>query len=84
MSEEPELKEIVEVVEDIPGLLDRLQGKLISRKFLVFVLTTVLLFLNRITAEQWIMMSALYIGTNTVLGLVSILKGVGWPSVFNK
>ena len=48
--------------EVIKPIFDRLMGKVISRKFTVFSLATLFLYLGSITGEQWVAISLGYIG----------------------
>mgnify|MGYP001237121011 CR=1 FL=1 len=49
------------------GLLDRIVGRLISRKFFVFLSATALLGLNYLDADTWGMIAMIYIGGQTVI-----------------
>ena len=54
-------------MEDEKGFLDKAQEKVVSRKFIVFILATVLLFLGKVDAEQWVWLGGIYIGTQAVI-----------------
>ncbi len=49
------------------GLIDRIVGRLISRKFFVFLTATSLLATNFLDADTWGMIAMIYIGGQTVI-----------------
>ena len=49
------------------GLLDKIMGRLISRKFFVFLTATALLTYNFLDADSWGMIAMIYIGGQTVI-----------------
>ncbi len=49
------------------GLLDKIMGRLISRKFFVFLTATGLLTYNFLDADSWGMIAMMYIGGQTVI-----------------
>jgi hypothetical protein len=49
------------------GLLDKVMGRLISRKFFVFLTATGLLAYNFLDADSWGMIAMIYIGGQTVI-----------------
>tara|TARA_R100000657_G_C4619874_1_gene70482 strand:+ start:405 stop:641 length:237 start_codon:yes stop_codon:yes gene_type:complete len=49
------------------GLLDRIVGRIISRKFFVFLTATGLLAWSNLDSETWGMIAMLYIGGQTVI-----------------
>ena len=49
------------------GILDRIIGRLISRKFFVFLTATGLLAYNFLDADTWGMIAMIYIGGQTVI-----------------
>ena len=49
------------------GLVDRIMGRLISRKFFVFLTATALLGYNYLDANTWGMIAMIYIGGQTVI-----------------
>ena len=53
--------------------LDRVLKKSISKKLLVFLIATILMFLTKITGEQWVNVSIVYIGTQ---GAVDFIKEI--------
>ena len=56
--------------------LDRLVEKMISRKFLVWLTATGLLVFSDLASNDWVMISAIYIGGQTVIDGIAKLKGV--------
>jgi len=49
------------------GILDKIIGRLISRKFFVFLTATGLLAYNFLDANTWGMIAMIYIGGQTVI-----------------
>ena len=49
------------------GLVDKIMGRLISRKFFVFLTATGLLGYNYLDADTWGMIAMIYIGGQTVI-----------------
>ena len=49
------------------GLIDQIMGRLISRKFFVFLTATALLGYNYLDADTWGMIAMIYIGGQTVI-----------------
>jgi len=58
----------------IQPLFDRLMGKIISRKFTVFSLATLFLYLGSITGEQWVAISLGYIGIQGIADIATQWK----------
>jgi hypothetical protein len=58
----------------IKPLADKLMGKIISRKFTVFSLATVFLYLGSITGEQWVAISLGYIGIQGIADIATQWK----------
>jgi hypothetical protein len=54
-------------------LLDRLQGKFVSRKLLVFVVACVGLFSGSITSEDWVIVATSYIAVQSAVDTVEKL-----------
>jgi len=44
------------------SVVDKAVGKIVSRKFTVFTLSTLFLFLERLSGDQWVAVSLAYIG----------------------
>lgn len=70
--------------EDNQGFLDKILTKVTSRKFLVFILATVFLVMGKITSQDWLWISAIYIGTaaaaNTMYRFISAKVGKTIPA----
>jgi hypothetical protein len=49
------------------GILDKIMGRVISRKFFVFLTATGLLAYNFLDADTWGMIAMIYIGGQTVI-----------------
>mgnify|MGYP000995239497 FL=1 len=60
--------------EVIKPIFDRLMGKVISRKFTVFSLATLFLYLGSITGEQWVAISLGYIGIQGIADIATQWK----------
>jgi|TARA_E500000305_G_C3816926_1_gene141075 hypothetical protein len=60
--------------EVIKPVFDRLMGKIISRKFTVFSLATLFLYLGSITGEQWVAISLGYIGIQGIADIATQWK----------
>jgi len=57
-------------------VLDRLVGKLISRKFLVWLTATGLMIGAALSSDDWVIISAIYVGGQTVIDGIARLKGL--------
>ena len=62
------------MTEVIKPIFDRLMGKVISRKFTVFSLATLFLYLGSITGEQWVAISLGYIGIQGIADIATQWK----------
>jgi len=62
------------MTEVVKPVVDKLMGKVISRKFTVFSLATVFLYLGSITGEQWVAISLGYIGIQGVADIATQWK----------
>jgi len=60
--------------EDRKGVVDRTLHKLISRKLLVFFITTGFFVANKVTEEYWIYIAILYIGSEALANIFRIVK----------
>tara|TARA_B100001123_G_scaffold74689_4_gene84275 strand:+ start:4781 stop:4978 length:198 start_codon:yes stop_codon:yes gene_type:complete len=58
------------------GKLDKLVEKAISRKFLVWLTATALMATSGLESGDWVIISALYIGGQTVIDGIAKLKGL--------
>ena len=65
---EIDIKEAQAIIEgEKLGLVDKIMGRLISRKFFVFLTATGLLGYNYLDADTWGMIAMIYIGGQTVI-----------------
>ena len=62
------------MTEVIKPLADKMMGKVISRKFTVFSLATIFLYLGSITGEQWVAISLGYIGIQGIADIATQWK----------
>jgi len=65
------------MAEYAQGKLDKLVEKAISRKFLVWLTATGLMVTSGLESGDWVIISALYIGGQTVIDGIAKLKGMG-------
>lgn len=59
------------------GLIDNKLNKWLSRKLLVFGLSTLFLLLNYVTGDQWIAVALGYIGVQGIADIASTWKKAG-------
>ena len=59
------------------GILDRIIGRLISRKFFVFLTATGLLAYNFLDADTWGMIAMIYIGGQTAVDFAKMWRHGG-------
>lgn len=57
--------------------LDKLLGKVISRKLLVWITATGLLAFSDLESADWVLISAIYIGSQSVVDIVAKFKNAG-------
>ena len=58
------------------GVIDKGLSKLVSRKLLVWASATALMAAGSIDSSDWVILSALYIGGQSVIDAVVRLKGI--------
>ena len=58
-------------------ILDRALGKLVSRKLLAWGTATALLLFADLASSDWVIITTVYIGCQTVIDAVTKLKGFG-------
>ena len=58
-----------------PGVLDRVQEKIVSRKLLVFGVATALLWYAGLDPETWGMIAMTYIGGQTAIDFAKVWRG---------
>ena len=71
---ESELKEKLYLDNKQKGILDALQEKMISRKLLVFICSTALLWNAQLDPETWGMIAMMYIGGQSAIDMVNAWK----------
>ena len=59
------------------GILDILSEKVLSRKLMVWVVSTIFLGFGKITPDEWMSISLGYIGVQGVADLATKWKGAG-------
>ena len=57
------------------GIIDRLMGRLISRKLVVWAAATLALCNGMLTSSDWVAVSLVYIGSQAAVDLASKWKG---------
>jgi hypothetical protein len=57
------------------GILDAVQERVISRKLLVFIVSTVLLWTAGLDSDTWGMVAMMYIGGQSAIDFAKIWKG---------
>ena len=62
-------------VSEQKGMLDHVQEKVISRKLLVFITATALMWFG-LDADTWAMIAAMYIGGQSVIDVAKVWKGM--------
>jgi len=66
-----------EMKEAAAGKLDRFTEKIISRKFLVWISATTLMAYGLLDSADWVVISGLYLGGQSVIDGIVKLKGLG-------
>jgi multimeric flavodoxin WrbA len=61
-------------MEQVKAFLDRLTGKLVSRKFLAWIVATVLATHGMLTSEDWVAVTTMYIGSEALVDLATRWK----------
>lgn len=57
------------------AFVDTWLEKLTSRKLMVWATATVLTFTGHVTSEDWVIISAIYIGGQTIIDGIARLRG---------
>tara|TARA_B100001250_G_scaffold256007_1_gene220390 strand:+ start:357 stop:590 length:234 start_codon:yes stop_codon:yes gene_type:complete len=65
----------VRAINEKKGFLDNVQEKIVSRKLLVFITATVLMWFG-LDADTWAMIAAMYIGGQSVIDVAKVWKGI--------
>lgn len=61
--------------QDKKGMLDNVQEKIVSRKLLVFITATGLMWFG-LDPDTWAMIAAMYIGGQSVIDVAKVWKGM--------
>ena len=61
--------------KDTKGMLDNIQEKVVSRKLLVFITATALMWFG-LDPDTWAMIAAMYIGGQSVIDVAKVWKGM--------
>ena len=69
-------KRRVNMTEMARGAVDKVLEKVVSRKLLVWATATALMFNATIDSGDWLILSALYIGGQSVIDAIVKLKGL--------
>ena len=64
-----------EMKEAAVGKLDKFTEKIISRKFLVWISATTLMAYGLLESSDWVIISGLYLGGQSVIDSIVRLKG---------
>jgi len=57
------------------ALVDTWLAKLTSRKLMVWLTATGLTFMGHVTSDDWVIISAIYIGGQTIIDGIARLRG---------
>ena len=63
------------MTEMAKGALDKVLEKIVSRKLLVWATATALMFTDHLDSGDWLILSALYIGGQSVIDAIVKLRG---------
>jgi len=58
------------------AIIDKFTGRFISRKFLAWIVATVLCYVGHVTSGDWITLTIVYIGTQGAVDAVMKIKGL--------
>jgi hypothetical protein len=64
------------MMKNAQAKLDRLVEKMISRKFMVWLTATGLMVWANLESSDWVIISGIYIGGQTVIDGIAKLKGL--------
>ena len=59
----------------VKQIMDKGLNKLMSRKLMVWSTATTLTFTGHVTSEDWVIISAIYIGGQTIIDAIARLRG---------
>lgn len=72
-----EIKEQLSTKNNVRGVVDIITEKAISRKLLVWVVSTVMLALNKLTPDEWTAISLGYVGIEGIADIAIKWRGAG-------
>lgn len=72
-----EIKEELQTAHNKRGVVDIITEKAISRKLLVWVVSTVMLALNKLTPDEWTAISLGYVGIEGIADIAIKWRGAG-------
>lgn len=87
MEEKQATEEKKEELDNKKGVLDKFVSKIISRKFLVWCVATILMLISGFSkftvlrSQDWVIISAIYIGGQTVIDAVKAFSGPVTPTM---
>lgn len=72
-----EIKEQLSTKNNVRGVVDIITEKAISRKLLVWIVSTVMLALNKLTPDEWTAISLGYVGIEGIADIAIKWRGAG-------
>ena len=72
-----EIKQEISTKNNVRGVVDIITEKAISRKLLVWVVSTVMLALNKLTPDEWTAISLGYVGIEGIADIAIKWRGAG-------
>tara|TARA_R110000822_G_scaffold302080_1_gene426210 strand:- start:338 stop:535 length:198 start_codon:yes stop_codon:yes gene_type:complete len=60
--------------DNMKAKLDAILSRWTSRKLMVFLVATTLTLFGQVTSSDWVIVAAIYIGSQTIIDAVSKLK----------
>ena len=72
-----EIKDELQTPNNKRGVVDVITEKAISRKLLVWVVSTVMLALNKLTPDEWTAISLGYVGIEGIADIAIKWRGAG-------
>lgn len=64
-------KQEIQKIEKRTAFLDKYVGKMVSRKFLVWLTATIALFFGIVPPQEWLQVCLIYIGSEAIIDMVS-------------
>lgn len=60
----------------VQSFIDKGIGKIISRKLMVWVSATVLMYMGNLDSGDWVVISGLYLGSQSIIDAIVKMKGM--------